>query len=728
MLAGLGFAATAAVAQPVLVINGLPDDLSANGTKTTGLFFDATIAEYVTYVWERGVGYTRVPGTGLSAEPIRGSSDLSVLATGKANTSDWGALNCFNGYCAFGDCTPGEPLPPPSPCQIPTIAHSWSSATGWVNAGSVARTLDAATGRYFGGTRCDSSINSANDLSGNGRYIVGGAWTSELFRDDGSPAYGLCGGFAAFISDRTTGIATALPVQPGTTTSRADSVNNDGSVITGYDQGEIIDPEFGPYEARRSCVWTSGVQTLLNTVSPSFDTNPVNGTGTVIVGATDPTFNKATFNIDDVQLVRWVRQPDNSWSPEALDKLADFFDGVETKPLLGFAPLAVSDDGNTIVGTASYGTGFFDRVSRAFIWNPAINAGVPVDLGIYLESVAPGNAITQPGLALTAARTISADGNAIGVSITDGRSTCEPQSVGLETGNHGVLYLNGGGIACDQPRIGLQPQGGVSTQYTPFGVALNVFASGSWPMTYAWQREDPQNPGQWIDLTEACSGFPYGGEWDYEGVAKSQLRVGQATCGNNRDGQYRCVITNSCGTVTSEPALVTFEQGTFINQQPASTTACAGSFASVFSVAVSNSADLTSQWEVASLSDPENFTALTDGPNTMSDGRVMEIFGTTGQFLGMVPGRFPQASTYLLRCQFLSPCGNATSETVTFSICPADFNCDGFIDFFDYDAFVSCFEGGDCPNFEPLSADFNGDNFIDFFDYDAFVTIFESGC
>ena len=65
---------------------------------------------------------------------------------------------------------------------------------------------------------------------------------------------------------------------------------------------------------------------------------------------------------------------------------------------------------------------------------------------------------------------------------------------------------------------------------------------------------------------------------------------------------------------------------------------------------------------------------------------------------------------------------------MTFSICPADFNCDGFIDFFDYDAFVNCFEGGDCPNFDSMSADFNGDNFVDFFDYDAFVTIFESGC
>jgi CubicO group peptidase (beta-lactamase class C family) len=58
--------------------------------------------------------------------------------------------------------------------------------------------------------------------------------------------------------------------------------------------------------------------------------------------------------------------------------------------------------------------------------------------------------------------------------------------------------------------------------------------------------------------------------------------------------------------------------------------------------------------------------------------------------------------------------------------CPADFNADGFLDFFDYDAFVECFEGGPCP--AGKSADFNADGFADFFDYDAFVAGFEEGC
>jgi hypothetical protein len=55
----------------------------------------------------------------------------------------------------------------------------------------------------------------------------------------------------------------------------------------------------------------------------------------------------------------------------------------------------------------------------------------------------------------------------------------------------------------------------------------------------------------------------------------------------------------------------------------------------------------------------------------------------------------------------------------------ADFNEDGFLDFFDYSEFVDCFEGNCPPGFD---ADFNGDGFVDFFDYLDFVFRFEAGC
>jgi hypothetical protein len=59
--------------------------------------------------------------------------------------------------------------------------------------------------------------------------------------------------------------------------------------------------------------------------------------------------------------------------------------------------------------------------------------------------------------------------------------------------------------------------------------------------------------------------------------------------------------------------------------------------------------------------------------------------------------------------------------------CPADFNCDGSVDFFDYDDFVVAFEDGPLPACR-TSADFNNDGSVDFFDYDDFVLAFEAGC
>jgi subtilisin family serine protease len=54
--------------------------------------------------------------------------------------------------------------------------------------------------------------------------------------------------------------------------------------------------------------------------------------------------------------------------------------------------------------------------------------------------------------------------------------------------------------------------------------------------------------------------------------------------------------------------------------------------------------------------------------------------------------------------------------------CPADFNLDGVIDFFDYLDFVAAFSAGGAV------ADFNADGTIDFFDYLDFVAAFSGGC
>lgn len=62
------------------------------------------------------------------------------------------------------------------------------------------------------------------------------------------------------------------------------------------------------------------------------------------------------------------------------------------------------------------------------------------------------------------------------------------------------------------------------------------------------------------------------------------------------------------------------------------------------------------------------------------------------------------------------------SVFVTSCPCPADFNSDGTLDFFDYLDFVAAFSGN------ASNADFNADTVVDFFDYLDFVAAFSTGC
>jgi uncharacterized protein (TIGR03790 family) len=77
-----------------------------------------------------------------------------------------------------------------------------------------------------------------------------------------------------------------------------------------------------------------------------------------------------------------------------------------------------------------------------------------------------------------------------------------------------------------------------------------------------------------------------------------------------------------------------------------------------------------------------------------------------------------------------TPSGSSTATVnlvyATSLPCLADFNRDGFVDFFDFDDYVSCFEGTACPPGE--TADFNDDGFVDFFDFDDYSLAFTQGC
>jgi hypothetical protein len=113
------------------------------------------------------------------------------------------------------------------------------------------------------------------------------------------------------------------------------------------------------------------------------------------------------------------------------------------------------------------------------------------------------------------------------------------------------------------------------------------------------------------------------------------------------------------------------------------------------------------------------------GPNTVITCND-DACGDTGR-QSSVSFNATAGQAYTLRVGgYLANFGTGTITITPPAPCRADFNDDGFLDFFDFDDFVNCFETEICP--PGKTADYNNDDFVDFFDFDDFVTDFSNGC
>ena len=95
--------------------------------------------------------------------------------------------------------------------------------------------------------------------------------------------------------------------------------------------------------------------------------------------------------------------------------------------------------------------------------------------------------------------------------------------------------------------------------------------------------------------------------------------------------------------------------------------------------------------------------------------------GTTDRLTITAPAGY-RGVLYLRCIASAGSCSSTMSRVFSVVSALADVNGDGFVDGFDFDAFVTAFEAGGA------AADFNRDGFVDFFDYDAFLAGFEQGC
>ncbi len=171
-------------------------------------------------------------------------------------------------------------------------------------------------------------------------------------------------------------------------------------------------------------------------------------------------------------------------------------------------------------------------------------------------------------------------------------------------------------------------------------------------------------------------------------------------------GVYDCVASNACGAATSNLAELTCRA--VVTHQPEGGSSV-GAHTFVLSASVTTGGTTGYRWKK-------------DGVNVFNGSVYSGVTTRTLTINGNDPS---QSGAYTL--VITNPCGSTITNPAIITItCHADFNGDDTVDFFDYDAFVTCFEGDACPTNK--SADFNDDGSVDFFDYDAFVQAFESGC
>ncbi len=138
---------------------------------------------------------------------------------------------------------------------------------------------------------------------------------------------------------------------------------------------------------------------------------------------------------------------------------------------------------------------------------------------------------------------------------------------------------------------------------------------------------------------------------------------------------------------------------------PEARTVCPGGSAS-FTVAPNGTGPISYQWQRNGTDIP----LAGPGGNATAQSATLVINGADAGDI----------ATY--SCVLTNPCGSVPSAGATLNVCPADFNCDAGIDFFDYLDFVAAFSG------EEPAADFNADTVIDFFDYLDFVAAFSGNC
>jgi hypothetical protein len=138
-----------------------------------------------------------------------------------------------------------------------------------------------------------------------------------------------------------------------------------------------------------------------------------------------------------------------------------------------------------------------------------------------------------------------------------------------------------------------------------------------------------------------------------------------------------------------------------------------------YSLGRSNDGGLWNDWEDILVQDLDKPIANASGGDT----NILRVRALAGP----EPLAYFSRGIIRFRCVVTNPCGTVTSEPANFSVCHADFTCDGMVDDSDFVRFATAYEILECAS--PImpggcSADMSADGSVDDADFVIFAAAY----
>ncbi|MCX7908880.1 MAG: T9SS type A sorting domain-containing protein, partial [Ignavibacteria bacterium] len=183
---------------------------------------------------------------------------------------------------------------------------------------------------------------------------------------------------------------------------------------------------------------------------------------------------------------------------------------------------------------------------------------------------------------------------------------------------------------------------------------FSVSASGG-SLSYQWQfSSDGVN---WSNVT---NNTPTGATYSYVGPESLEVNSNVIAPGTY---YYRVIVSNTCGSVTSNSAQLIVNPPTSITTHPTSATICQGHTSQQFTVVASYTGTPTYTWQFSS--DNSNWSNVTNGTPSGAS-----YSGQNTATLTVTTSSIPPGNNYYYRVIVSGACGTATSNSAQLTINP----------------------------------------------------------